>query len=146
MKNFYYLDKSGEVKGPFSSEQMRELNLSEKVSGATQVCEEGTENWMPYYQTAIGLPPRKQGPERKVHIKPKLKVQPESNWSINYWYWRASIKEDWKSIKDIDVTGCICARFVAGFLIVGVGKGIEWVKENYVGNVVRCYLRFFSHR
>ena len=46
----YYLDKSGEVKGPFSSEEMTVLHRSGQVSATTQVCEEGTEDWMPYYQ------------------------------------------------------------------------------------------------
>ena len=56
MKNLYYLDKSGEVKGPFSSEEMTALHRSGQVSATTQVCEEGTEDWMPYYKRASFAP------------------------------------------------------------------------------------------
>ena len=52
----YYLDKSGEVKGPFSSEEMTVLHRSGQVSATTQVCEEGTEDWMPYYKRASFAP------------------------------------------------------------------------------------------
>ena len=73
MKNFYYLDKSGEVKGPFSSKEMTALHRSGKVSGTTQVCEEGTEDWMPYYKTA----------SKTASTSPQKKHQPKKVASTN---------------------------------------------------------------
>lgn len=52
MKNSYYVDNLGEVQGPISPQELKELHRSGQVNAVTQVCEEGTENWLPYYQAA----------------------------------------------------------------------------------------------
>lgn len=52
MKNSYYVDDIGEVQGPVTSQELKALHQSGRVTAATQVCEEGTENWRPYYQAA----------------------------------------------------------------------------------------------
>jgi hypothetical protein len=52
MKSLYYVDKSGEVQGPISPQELKALHRNGKINADTEVCEEGKENWQPYYQAA----------------------------------------------------------------------------------------------
>ena len=70
MRNSYYVDNAGEVQGPVSPQELETLHRSGQVSATTQVCEEGTENWMPYYQAA--------GTDTSNPSKTKTKKEPES--------------------------------------------------------------------
>ncbi len=79
MKNSYYVDNAGEVQGPVSSQELETLHRSGQVSAITQVCEEGTENWVPYYQAAgaqeSGPQPKKQSDPTKEKKPPNDKTQ-----------------------------------------------------------------------
>jgi hypothetical protein len=50
MKNHYYVDDAGNVQGPVSPEQLQALHRNGQISAATQVCAEGTEQWLPYFK------------------------------------------------------------------------------------------------
>jgi hypothetical protein len=68
MKNFYYVDDIGEVQGPLTPQELEALHRSGRVTATTQVCEEGTENWRPYYQAA-GEPASAPPPLPKVIVQ-----------------------------------------------------------------------------
>ena len=48
MKNYYYVNDTGEVTGPVSSEELKLMHFSGKITSTTQVCEEGSEDWKYY--------------------------------------------------------------------------------------------------
>ena len=50
MKNYYYLDNYGSVQGPVNYEQLEALHKTGRINSSTQVCEEGAEEWVPFYQ------------------------------------------------------------------------------------------------
>jgi hypothetical protein len=52
MKSSYFIDEKGEVQGPLTQQQLNALYHSGRITAATKVCEEGTENWQPYYKAA----------------------------------------------------------------------------------------------
>lgn len=63
MKNHYYVDGEGSVQGPVTPEQLKSLHRNGQISGATQVCAEGTEQWLPYFKA----------PEAQISQKSQLK-------------------------------------------------------------------------
>lgn len=69
MKNYYYLDSSEEVQGPFTLSDLDSMHKGGKITAATQVCEESTENWMPFFQV-----PRSTAPQQT----PKVASSPTS--------------------------------------------------------------------
>lgn len=81
MKNSYYIDDIGEVQGPVTPQELEALHRSGRINAATQVCEEGTENWRPYYQAAGGSPPKIELPKKAQSVpkaEPKsIKAAPE---------------------------------------------------------------------
>ena len=52
MKNSYYVDDIGEVQGPLTPQELEALHRSGQITATTQICEEGTENWLSYSQAA----------------------------------------------------------------------------------------------
>ena len=50
MKNYYYLDSSEEVQGPFKVSDLDSMHKGGRITSTTQICEEGTQNWMPFFQ------------------------------------------------------------------------------------------------
>jgi len=46
MITWYYLNESGEVIGPVSEQALKELNAAGAMTTTTQVCREGTEDWI----------------------------------------------------------------------------------------------------
>lgn len=59
MKSYYYLDSSEEVVGPFKLSDLDSIYQDGSITGATQVCEEGTQNWMPFFKV-----PRPTAPQQ----------------------------------------------------------------------------------
>ncbi len=56
MKNTYYVDKTGNVQGPVNHDQLKSLHKNSQISAVTQICFEGTEEWLPYHKaTEKGL-------------------------------------------------------------------------------------------
>ena len=51
MKHSYYVDDIGEVQGPVSTQELKSLHSSGRITANTQVCEEGNEEWRPYSQS-----------------------------------------------------------------------------------------------
>jgi hypothetical protein len=51
--NWYYLNEAGEVVGPLSEETLRELHAIGRLAATTQVCREGSEDWISLAQ-ALG--------------------------------------------------------------------------------------------
>ena len=48
-KLFYYHDAlNGEVKGPFSLTDIKSLREKNAINDQTQICEQGSDNWIPY--------------------------------------------------------------------------------------------------
>lgn len=66
MKNYYYLDSSEEVQGPFTLSDLDLMHKGGKMTAVTQICEEGTQNWMPFFQvprsTALKQTPKAASP------------------------------------------------------------------------------------
>ena len=58
MKNYYYLDSAEEVQGPFTLSDLDSMHKSGKITSATQVCEEGTQNWLPFYRVPRSVAPQ----------------------------------------------------------------------------------------
>ena len=67
-KKYYYLDAAEEVSGPLELAELDALHKSGKIMSNTQVCVEGTENWIQFY-----LLPRPAPPIQKV-VKKEEKV------------------------------------------------------------------------
>ena len=44
--NWFYFNEAGEVVGPLSEETLRELHASGRLAATTQVCREGSEDWI----------------------------------------------------------------------------------------------------
>ena len=44
--NWFYLNEAGEVVGPLSEETLRELHAIGRLAATTQVCREGSEDWI----------------------------------------------------------------------------------------------------
>ena len=64
MKSIYYLDTEGNVQGPVSYDQLKILHRNSQISGATQICKEGSEEWFPYFKAAekgFFVEPKKEG-------------------------------------------------------------------------------------
>jgi len=59
MKSYYYLDSSEEVVGPFKLSDLDSIYQDGRITGATQVCEEGNQNWMPFFKV-----PRPTAPQQ----------------------------------------------------------------------------------
>ena len=59
MKSYYYLNSSEEVVGPFKLSDLDSIYQDGKITGATQVCEEGNQNWMPFFKV-----PRPTAPQQ----------------------------------------------------------------------------------
>lgn len=56
MKNYYYLDDINEVQGPLPLKELDALYKARRITASTQVCEEGTENWTPFFQVVYRSP------------------------------------------------------------------------------------------
>ena len=76
MKIHYYIDTEGNVQGPVTPEQLQTLHRNGQISAATQVCAEGTEQWLPYFKAPAAQISQKSqqkppDPEPKpLHSKP----------------------------------------------------------------------------
>jgi hypothetical protein len=79
MKNYYYLDDISEVQGPLSLQDLAAMHRSGRINSTTQVCEEGSENWKPYFQVAGGAAPSAQLPKKVIQpakdAAPPIKVE-----------------------------------------------------------------------
>lgn len=51
MKYFYYCADSGEVKGPRTKKELTALFSVDEISADTPICEEGGEDWIPYFES-----------------------------------------------------------------------------------------------
>ena len=60
MKNYYYLDDINEVRGPLPLAELDALHKARKIMANTQVCIEGTENWIPFFQVVRPALPRQK--------------------------------------------------------------------------------------
>jgi GYF domain 2 len=60
MKNYYYLNDIGEVAGPIPLAELDALHKAQRISASTQVCEDGTEKWMPFFQVVRPALPRER--------------------------------------------------------------------------------------
>lgn len=58
MKNYYYLDSAEEVQGSFTLSDLDSMHKSGKITAATQVCEESTQNWMTFFQVPRSVAPQ----------------------------------------------------------------------------------------
>lgn len=62
-KKYYYLDAAEEVLGPFPLVELDALHKSGKITAVTKICEEGTQNWMPFYEIPRPAAPKQKLPE-----------------------------------------------------------------------------------
>lgn len=78
MKTLYYIDDIGEVQGPVSRLELDSLHRAGYITAATQVCEEGTENWKPYSYATVSVELKRQ--EKKLPtIAPIISVPKEQS-------------------------------------------------------------------
>jgi hypothetical protein len=111
MKKFYYLDASDQVKGPLSLQELDALHKSGNVSATTQVCEEGKENWTPFFQVVRPIEPRPQ----IIKKKEEPIVAPEPQQEL------VTTKTPSLLTKDISPSNEFVGRFLlfVGFILVG---------------------------
>jgi hypothetical protein len=70
MNSLYYTDNSGDVQGPVSKNDLEELHRSGQISATTKVCQEGSENWIPFYQFATANPTQPQENRKQKSTEP----------------------------------------------------------------------------
>ena len=71
MKKLFYIDDLGDVQGPITPQELKELHKSDQINSVTQVCEEGAENWQPYYQAAGASPASPSALPNTIGEQPK---------------------------------------------------------------------------
>ena len=62
-KKYYYLDAANEVLGPFTLVELDALHKSGKITEFTEICEEGKDNWMSFYEIPRPAAPKQKLPE-----------------------------------------------------------------------------------
>ena len=78
IKQYYYVDgASGEVVGPHTIKELKELEFTNDISSDSQVLEEGTENWLPFNQVVTAESLRFYETESKKEQERKLEEERE---------------------------------------------------------------------
>ena len=75
--SMYYLHRAGETTGPFAPGRLAMMIEAGEITGTDQVCEVGTEEWLPAYIMASAAP--------EPVVKPKAVVMPRVARSPYVW-------------------------------------------------------------
>jgi hypothetical protein len=76
MNSLYYTDNSGDVQGPVSKNDLEDLHRSGQISATTKICQEGSENWIPFYQFAVPDLPKPQENQKQKSTDPTQEARP----------------------------------------------------------------------